>query len=144
MATTEAPREPPTESMQGVTDEDVLHRSQSAHYHARPQAIRFPGDLGEEQRTRVQQHFDSGGFEPVPVQVTARNRQGEALRVRSQWDGVQLHLDVHSTSAPVLPLRPALAATARYYREQRAKLAALLAVAIVVLGALAIGLMGTL
>ena len=142
MATTEAPREPPTESMQGVTDEDVLHRSQSAHYHARPQAIRFPGDLDEAQRTRVQEHFDSGGFEPVPVQVTARNRQGEALRVRSQWDGVQLHLDICPTSAPVLPLRPALAATARYYREQRAKLAALLVVALVVLGALAIGLMG--
>lgn len=131
-----------SESTQGVTDEDFLHSSQSAHYHCRAQAIRFPGDLDEEQRTRVQQHFDSGGFEPVPVQVTARNRQGEALRIRSQWDGVQLHLDICPTGAPILALRPALAATARYYRQQRAQLAALLAVALVVFGALALGLMG--
>ena len=144
MATAEAPRESPAESTQGVSDEDFLHSSQSAHYHVTSQAIRFPGDLDEEQRTHVQEHFDSGGFEPVPVQVTARNRQGEALRVRSQWDGVQLHLDVCPTSAPVLPLRPALAATARYYRDQRVTLAALLAVVLVIVGALSLGLMGVL
>lgn len=123
-------------------DEDVLYPSQSAHYHAVAQAIRFPGDLDDEQRQRVQEHFDSGGFEPAPIQVTARNRQGQALRVRSGWDGVQLHLDVCPTAAPRLAFRPALAAMGRYYADHRVKLAALVAVALGMIVAFTVTIMG--
>ena len=123
-------------------DEDVLYSSQSAHYHVVAQAIRFPGDLNDEQRTRVQEHFDSGGFEPAPIQVTARNRQGQALRVRSGWDGVQLHLDVCPTAAPRLAFRPALAAMGRYYADHRVKLAALVAVALGMIVAFALAITG--
>ena len=130
------------ETMPATEDEDVLHSSQSAHYHLVAQAIRFPGDLDDEQRTRVQEHFDSGGFEPAPIQVTARNRQGQALRVRSGWDGVQLHLDVCPTAAPRLAFRPALAAMGRYYADHRVKLAALVAVALGMIVAFALVIMG--
>ena len=136
-------------SQDGVSNEDLLHSSQSAHYHAIPQAIRFPGDLDDGQRADVQEHFDAGEFEPVPVQVTARNRQGEPVRVRSQWDGVQLHLDVCPTEAPMLALRPALAAMARYYRDHLIQLAALIVTTLVLTAlfvavGLSLGVMGAL
>ena len=122
----------------GVTDEDLLHASQSAHFHCSARSIRFPGDLDDEERADVQEQFDAGGFEPVPVQVTARNRQSNAVQVRSEWDGVQLHLDVCPTSAPVFAFRPALAAMARYYRNHLIQLAAMVAAALI-LTALLVG-----
>jgi hypothetical protein len=143
MSTTTDTR-PTTNTTRTDRDEDLLHSSQSAHFHARPQAVRFPGDLDDDERARVQGHFDDGGFEPVPVQVTARNRQNQPLRVRSAWDGTQLHLDIHGTAAPVLAVRPALAAMVRYYRDHPLKLAALLVGALAVLGALTLGLAGVL
>ncbi|EMA42676.1 hypothetical protein [Halococcus saccharolyticus] len=130
------------ETMPATEDEDLLHASQSAQFNVVAQAIRFPGDLDEEQRTRVQQHFDSGGFEPEPIQVTARNRQNQALRVRSEWDGVQLHLDVCPTQAPRLAFRPAVAAMGRYYSDHRVKLAALVLVAVAMIAAFALAIMG--
>lgn len=102
------------------TDEDLLYASQSAHYHATSQAIRWPGDVEDEQRREVQALFDAGDLEPVPVQVTTRNRQPDAIRIQSEWDGVQLHLDVHRTRAPRMTLRAAVRAAGRYYAARMA------------------------
>lgn len=136
-------REPPGHDTRPVTeDEDLLHSSQSAHFHCSARAIRFPGDLDDDERAEIQEQFDAGGFEPTPIQVTTRNRQGDAVRIRSEWDGVQLHLDIAPTAAPRLALQPALAATARYYLDHRAKLAALVLLAAGLLLAVIVGLTG--
>ena len=101
-----------------VAEEDLLYPSGSAHYHLTSQAIRWPGDVEEDDRQLVQRHFDAGEVEPVPVQVTVRNRQGDLVRVLSEWDGVQLHLDIHRTRAPEFPLGTAIRAVARHYRNR--------------------------
>lgn len=113
-------------------DEDLLYGSQSAHFHCRSQAVRFPGDLDDDERAQIQRGFDAGEFEPVPIQITARNRQNEPIRVRSEWDGVQLHLDVCPTQHLEIALRPALRATARFYAGHWLKFAAVVAVVVVV------------
>lgn len=132
----------PPEPQRGVTDEDLLYASQDAHYHCTSQAIRFPGDLDEGERTRVKQQFDSGGFEPAPIEVVTRNRQSDAVRVRSRWDGTQLHLDICPTQAPTMALRPAVLAMARFYADQKVKLAALVLTVAIVLAAVIAALLG--
>lgn len=96
-----------------TSDEETLWSSQSSHWHCTPHHIQFLGS-DEEAHDTVQEAYDEGVFDSGPCQVTVRNRQGRPIRVLSDWDGYQLHLDVASTEEPTLSPTAALAATWRY------------------------------
>ena len=130
--------------MHSVADEDLLYPSGSAHWHLTSQAMRYPGDVEMDVRHRIEKRLEAGDLEPVPIQVTARNRQGDVVRVLSEWDGVQLHLDIHRTRAPELPLRSALRAVARHYgnRFPDPKLVVLVLLVLAIVLALLAGALG--
>ena len=67
----------------------------------------------------ITERFDAGDIEAAPVQVTTRNHTEAPIRLRSQWDGVALDLDVARVSPTMLPARAAIRATYRYHHERR-------------------------
>lgn len=99
-----------------LRDEDTIWSSQSSHWHCTTQHIQIheTGEEGEE----LQEAYDDGQFDSGPCQVTVRNRQGRPIRVLSEWDGYQLHLDVAATEEPTLSPRAALGAAWRYLLER--------------------------
>ena len=100
------------------TDEDLLWPSERADWHVRSRTIQTI-DLPDEERSHITERFDAGDIEPAPVQVTTRNHTESPIRLRSQWDGVALDLDVARISPTMLPARAAIRAVYRYHHERR-------------------------
>lgn len=97
-------------------DEDHIWSSQTAHYHLQAQGVRALPDADIPQ-DEISQFVEDGHLEADPVQVSVRNRQGRPIRVLSEWDGHQLHLDVATTEDPVLSPRAAASAGWRWLVE---------------------------
>jgi len=113
------------------TDEDLLWPSQRADWHVRSPTIQTI-DLPNEERSHITERFDAGDIEPGPVQVTTRNHTESPIRLRSQWDGVALDLDVARVSPKMLTMRAAIRAVYRYHHERRPILVNIISAAIAV------------
>jgi hypothetical protein len=100
------------------TDEDLLWPSERADWHLRSRNIQTI-DLPDEESSHVTERFDAGDIEAAPVQVTTRNHTESPIRLRSQWDGVALDLDVARVSPRMLTTRAAIRAVYRYHHERR-------------------------
>jgi hypothetical protein len=123
------------------TDEDLLWPSQRADWHVRSPTIQTI-DLPDKESSHITERFDAGDIEAAPVQVTTRNHTEAPIRLRSQWDGVALDLDVAQVSPKVLSARAAIRAVYRYHHERRPILVNTISAAIAV--SLAFGILVTL